>query len=103
MTKQEIFERWGKAASFRFSSDGPDKMSEIFPTRHEINCFYDDVSNSTWPESYGQSPFDDAFCIAYSVRHGISESTRLYLKTNSDCKSIKNRIACLEHWGIKLD
>jgi hypothetical protein len=102
-TKQEIFERWGKAAEFRFFSDGPDKLAEIFPDRHGIECFYDDLAKTRWSESYGQSPYDDAFCLAYSVRHGISDSTRRYLKANADCQAVKNRIACLKHWGIKLD
>ena len=102
MNKQDLEAKWGEAAKFRLWRDGAEVFRAIFPDRETLMRFYADVENTTWPEFYGQSPYDDAFGIAWNVKHGLSDSRRVWLEKTQDETSTHNSIECLAHFGIDL-
>lgn len=71
----------------------------LIPTREKLMEFYEDAKDLSWPENYGQSPWDDVFNIAYDVKHGVSPSAaEWYAKTHPENP---NRLAILEAFGVK--
>jgi hypothetical protein len=48
-----------------------DDFKAAFPTRDSLMEFWQDVRKLSWPESYGQSPWDTTACVAYRVANGI--------------------------------
>ena len=103
MTKQALEEKWVAASKFRLFRDGADKFRQIFPNRETLMEFYLDLAHVSWPESYGQSPYDDSFSIAYDVQHGLSASGRAWIKRNLGENSTENRLACLALFGIEIE
>ncbi len=98
MNKIDLEVKWGEAAKFRLWRDGAEKFRAIFPDRATLDAFYDDLADTTWPEFYGQSPYDDAFVIAWNVKHGLIDWT--WLEKTQDKTSARNKVACLALFGI---
>lgn len=100
MNKIDLEAKWGEAAKFRLWRDGAEKFRAIFPDRETLMRFYDDVEHTTWPEFYGQSPYDDAFGIAWNVKHGLSQGGWEWLEKTREETSTRNNVACLALFGI---
>lgn len=91
------------AKQFRLYYGGPEKLKELGMTCEFLVEFYEKTKNKTFPGSYGQSPYDDAFSLAYALVHGVSPSSREYYKKNSGQRDIKNRLACFDAMGIDYE
>lgn len=91
------------AKQFQFYYDGPEKLKELGMTRKFLLEFYERTKNKTFQGNYGQSPYDDAFSLAYALAHGVSSSSRDYYSKNSGTSDIKNRLACFDAMGIDYE
>jgi len=94
-----------RASKLRFHSSTVADWHEVFPDFAALDDFYDATKNMTFPGSYGQSPFDDAFSVAYEIRHGLSPSSvEFYARMihERDWHGYDNRMLILESYGVQL-
>jgi hypothetical protein len=103
MIKSTLEQVYSGAAKFRIWRDGAAEFMALFPNRAAVMAFYDAVSGTTWPEFYGQSPYDDAFGIAFVIKHGLSQSSAAFLRSRRGESTTENKLACLAIYGITLD
>lgn len=99
MKKSAALEKYAKAAKLRFH-DSLEKWQEIFPSVESLLCFYEDVKGLSWPENYGQSPFDDSFSVAYCLRHGVSPSCKAFMAKNENSDWMQSKIQKMEFYGV---
>ncbi len=74
MTKTQLIEKYCKAEKLRYVSP-LENWTAVFPDAAALETFRLEVGNLSWPGSYGTSPWDDPFSIAYELHHGITESS----------------------------
>ena len=65
MTKDQACQQYAFAANAT-----PSNILELFPTLHDLLQFANDTGNLSWPDTYGESPWDFAFSVAYRARGG---------------------------------
>lgn len=90
------------AKQFRFYYHGPSELDSLGIHAEFLNELYEKTKDMTFPGSYGQSPFDDAFALAYMLKHGVSQTRADYLRRNRHEHDVRNQIACIEHLGMTL-
>ncbi len=97
--KEKLCEKYEKAAKLRCYSTPIEDWLKVFPTAESFNSFYEDVKNLCWPETWGESPWDDAFGIAYDLHNGLSESSKkFYLKYKEDSLP---KIKIMARYGVE--
>jgi hypothetical protein len=81
---------------------------EIFPTPVDLLKFWDETAKLSWPENYGQSPWDDAYTVAGALtddRAGkpMSQSTvEHYLRYVDRCEHTAHRLRIMAAYGVLL-
>jgi hypothetical protein len=94
-----------KASVLRFQSSKIQEWQSVFPDKKSFVDFYQATKNKTFPGSYGQSPCDDAFSVAFALIHGISDSSvEFYSKKilEKDWPGWENKMIILESYGLEL-
>jgi hypothetical protein len=94
-----------KASGLRFHSSNIHDWQSVFPDKKSFVDFYHATKNKTFPGSYGQSPYDDAFSVAFALIHGISDSSvEFYSKKilEKDWPGWENKMIILESYGLEL-
>jgi len=72
MTKSEAWDAYyTKTRQLERRGATVEDYKAAFPSRESLLGFWVGVKNLCWPESYGQSPWDCAACVAYRVANGI--------------------------------
>lgn len=84
--RTEILVRYDAAGAIRHGHDlnrVREAMHSLFPDMAALEAFVDDAGKLTFPGSYGESPFDRAFSIAFLAvgRHPV---TNLYVIDSDD-------------------
>ena len=94
-----------RASKLRFQSSTVTDWHAVFPDFSSLDDFYDATKNMTFPGTYGQSPFDDAFSLAYEIRHGLSPSSVDFYSRmirERDWHGYENHMLVLESYGVQL-
>jgi hypothetical protein len=102
LSKDQALKKYDKATRLRWRSP-ISEWRAAFPTLESLAEFRRDVGNLSWPGSYGQSPWDDAFSLAYNLGAGISESSRRYMLDNADCDWGRQMLAVYAEYGLKVE
>lgn len=66
MTRAAAFSAYGTARAISHDST-IEQVRAVFPNHASLVRFANDVGQLTWPGSYGQSPWDDAYSIAQGL------------------------------------
>lgn len=72
-TRESLCEKYAAAGKLRFTSP-PEDWLAVFPDAASLAIFRAEVANLTFPECYGQTPWEDAHSIAFQVAEGLSPS-----------------------------
>jgi hypothetical protein len=94
-----------KASGLRFHSSKFQEWQSVFPDKKSLVDFYHATKNKTFPGSYGQSPYEDAFSVAFALIHGISDSSvEFYSKKikEKDWHGWENKMIVLKSYGLEL-
>jgi hypothetical protein len=102
LSKDQALKKYDKATRLRWHSP-ISEWRDAFPTVESLAEFRRDVGDLSWPASYGQSPWDDAFSLAYNLGEGISESSRWFMLENADCDWGRQMLAVYAEYGIKVE
>lgn len=74
MTKEQAHRKYAAAMKFRYGSPDSDLLA-IFSDWKSLTRFAQDVGGHSYPGTYGDSPYDRAFSVAYMAQGGcISNS-----------------------------
>lgn len=84
MTKPQLIDKYRKAEKLRYTSPLKDWLA-TFPNAAALETFRLETGSLSWPGSYGESPWEDAFSIAYDLHHGISDSSYRFYQKNWKC------------------
>jgi len=68
--KQAALTKYEAATKLRFHKNTPENFKAVFPTVESLAQFRKEVGGFSWPSSYGQSPWEDSFSVAFSVTEG---------------------------------
>lgn len=103
MNKTEAIKKYERAEKLRFISPLSDWQA-VFPDVASLQRFRHDTGNLCWPGSYGQSPWDDPFTVAYQLGEGMSESSvGFYLSKVGECPYVRGHLNILKGYGFTLD
>lgn len=72
--KSKLLTKYAAACKLRFNQSAAD-WNAVFPTVESLAVFWNETKGLSFPENYGQSPFDDVGSVAYWLENGVSDST----------------------------
>ncbi len=104
MNRESLCEKYSAAGELKLSSP-PEDWLAVFPDAASLQTFRRETGHLTFPEWYGQSPWEDAFSIAFTVAEGLSLSqvSRLALQlvsiTPHHVTEAQARLALLKLYG----
>lgn len=75
MHKQAALAKYDRAASLNHNSSRAEWLA-VFPDKYVLAQFRAEVGCLSWPESFGSSPWNYAFGVAYHVGEGFSPTSR---------------------------
>jgi hypothetical protein len=93
------------ASKLRFHTSTLEDWKSIFPDTESLESFFQLTKNETFPGSCGQSPYDDAFSLAYAMRNGISETQISFYSREiqkNDWQGYANKMRLLQYYGMEL-
>lgn len=77
--KQKLLTKYAAACKLRFNQS-PADWQAVFPTAESLAVFWKETKGLSFPENYGQAPFDDAGSIAFWLVDGIGERSLAYYR-----------------------
>lgn len=101
MNKTESWNAYAGAARLRYSTPIAE-WKAVFPDARALEKFRTDVGGLCYPGTFGQSPWDEAFSVAYELHHGISESSARWYASQGDCPLVRGKLAILVAYGMAL-
>lgn len=101
MTKDQAIDKYQAALNLRYSHP-KEKWLEVFPTPASLLQFAADVGPHSWPENYGQSPWEDAFSIGWTLKHGVSDHIRDFYRSKADEKWLQDKIKICALYGLEI-
>jgi len=97
--KKIVLEKW-KAAGTLTSRSPMEDFLDVFPTPETLLKFYDEIRILSFPDTYGESPWDFASSMGYYATYPPKERSR-YLEPTV-MASDRYAVALSRHWGADL-
>ena len=101
-TKTQLLEKYAAACKLRTNQPFTAWLV-VFPTAESFKPFRAEAGNFCWSEKYWQSPFDDAYSMAYDLAEGLSETSlgfwRKCLAKENPCPYDLGKISILADYG----
>ena len=101
MTKEQAIDKYKAALNLRYSHP-KEKWLEVFPTPASLLQFAADVGPLSWPENCGQSPWEDAFSIGWTLKNGVSKTTRAFNRSRADEQWMKDSVEKHALYGLEI-
>jgi hypothetical protein len=101
MTKTQALRNYAAATRLRHTTPAA-AWKAAFPTRESLIAFTEDVGGFSWPDTYGDSPWDAAFSIGYELKHGLSQSSVEFYARHMTDPHVVGRLSLLQAYGYEL-